>query len=55
MKKIHELQRKIELARLELDEAFLQEDEFEQYYEKSTKLDELIEEYLKRKERFLHK
>ena len=55
MKKIHELQRKIELARLELDEAFLQEDEFEQYYVKSTKLDELIEEYLERKERFLHK
>ena len=55
MKKIHELQRKIELARLELDEALLQKDEFAQYYEKSTKLDELIEEYLERKERFLHK
>lgn len=55
MKKIHELQRKIELARQELDEALLQEDEFEQYYEKSTKLDELIEEYLEKKERFIHK
>lgn len=55
MKKIHELQKKIELARLDLEEALLQEDEFEQYYEKSTKLDELIEEYMERKERFLHK
>ncbi len=30
MKKIHELQKKIESARHELDEAFLQKDEFEQ-------------------------
>lgn len=51
MKKIYELQKKIENARQELDEAFLQEDKFEIYYEKSTKLDKLIEEYLERKEK----
>lgn len=50
MKKIYELQRRIETARIELDEALLQKDEFEYYYEKSTKLDKLIEEYLERKE-----
>lgn len=50
MKRIYELQKKIETARHELNEAFLQEDKFEQYYEKSTKLDKLIEEYLERKE-----
>lgn len=51
MKKIYELQKKIEYARQELDEALLQKDEFEDYYEKSTKLDKLIEEYLERKEK----
>lgn len=50
MKKIYELQKKIESARNELDKALLQEDKFEDYYEKSTKLDKLIEEYLERKE-----
>lgn len=50
MKNIYELQKRIETARHELDEAFLQEDKFERYYEKSTKLDKLIEEYLERKE-----
>lgn len=45
-----ELQMEIELARLELDEALLQEDEFEEYYQKSTRLDKLIEEYLEMKE-----
>lgn len=51
MEKICELQKRIEYARRELDEAFLQKDEFELYYEKSTKLDKLIEEYLERKEK----
>ncbi len=50
MKGISELQKRIENARNELDEALLQEDEFEDYYEKSTKLDKLIEEYLETKE-----
>ena len=51
MKRIYELQKKIETARHELDESFLKQDEFEHYYEKSTKLDKLIEEYLERKEK----
>lgn len=51
MKRIYELQKKIETARHELDEALLKEDEFEYYYEKSTRLDKLIEEYLERKEK----
>ena len=50
MKQISEIQKKIEAARRELDEALLQEDEFVSYYEKSTRLDKLIEEYLERKE-----
>ena len=50
MKTIYELQKKIETARRELDQAFLQEDKFELYYEKSTRLDKLIEEYLEKKE-----
>lgn len=50
MRDMTELQTEIELARLELDEALLQEDEFEEYYEKSTRLDKLIEEYLEMKE-----
>lgn len=51
MKKIYELQKKIETARTELDEALLQQDEFEEYYGKSTKLDKLIEEYVEWKEK----
>ena len=54
MKRIYELQKKIETARHELDEAFLQEDEFDNYYEKSTKLDKLIEEYLEIKREAIH-
>lgn len=49
MEKIYELQKRIENARQELDKALLQKNEFEDYYEKSTKLDKLIEEYLDRK------
>lgn len=50
MKKIAELQKKIELVRLELNEAFSKNREFEQYYQISTELDALIEEYIERKE-----
>ena len=46
-----ELQRKIEKLRLELVEALLQRDKFENYYQKSTELDKLIEEYLERTEK----
>lgn len=51
MEGIYELQRKIESVRSELNEALLQRDEFENYYEKSTRLDKLIEEYLEQTER----
>ena len=45
-----ELLREIESVRSELNESFLQNDEFEEYYRKSTELDKLIEEYLERKQ-----
>lgn len=51
MERMRQLQREIESVRLELDEALLQEDEFENYYQKSTELDKLIEEYLETKEK----
>ena len=50
MKQISEIQKKIEAARRELDEALLQKDEFISYYEKSIRLDKLIEEYLEQNE-----
>lgn len=50
MERMEQLQQQIESARLKLDEALLQQDEFEYYYQKSTELDKLIEEYLERKE-----
>lgn len=51
MKRLFELQRQIETVRMELDEALLHENGFECYYEKSTTLDKLIEEYLEAKEK----
>ena len=51
MRKLYELRKEIETARLELEKSLLQEDDFECYYEKSTKLDKLIEEYLESKEK----
>lgn len=51
MKNICELQKKIETARMELEQALSQQGEFECCYEKSTALDKLIEEYLDRKEK----
>ena len=51
MEVMEELQRKIESVRLELDEAVLQEDEFDRCYQKSTELDKLIEQYIERKEK----
>ncbi|MBO5524956.1 MAG: Spo0E family sporulation regulatory protein-aspartic acid phosphatase [Roseburia sp.] len=51
MERMKQLQRKIESVRLELDEALLRRDKFESYYEKSTELDKLIEEYVERKEK----
>ena len=49
MNKVKELQKKIEIVRLELDEALLQKDKFDMYYQKSTELDKLIEEYLEKR------
>ena len=51
MEVMEELQRKIESVRLELDEAVVQEDEFDRCYQKSTELDKLIEQYIERKEK----
>ncbi len=51
MKNLQELQQEIESVRLELDQAFLQQDEFDTYYPKSTKLDKLIEEYIETNEK----
>ena len=51
MERMKQLQRKIEKVRLELDVALLQRDKFENYYQKSTELDKLIEEYLERTEK----
>ncbi len=45
-----QLKRKIESVRAELDKSLLQRDEFDSYYQKSTELDKLIEEYLEIKE-----
>ena len=50
MNRIEEIQREIESVRSELNQSFLQNDEFEEYYRKSTDLDKLIEEYLERKQ-----
>lgn len=50
MRKLCDIKREIELARNELDEVVLQEDGIERYYEKSTILDKLIEEYLERED-----
>ena len=50
MNRIYELQKTIVTARHELDEALMQEKRFEYYYEKSTRLDKLIEESVESQE-----
>lgn len=45
MNELEELQEQIERSRIELDNAF-ETGKFEEYYEKSIILDNLIEEYL---------
>ena len=50
MRKLSELQQEIESVRFELDQALLRQDKFDNYYQKSTKLDQLIEEYIEEKE-----
>ena len=51
MRKLSELQQEIESVRFELDQALLRQDKFDNYYQKSTKLDQLIEEYIEETER----
>ena len=51
MRKLSELQQEIESVRFELDQALLRQDKFDNYYKKSTKLDQLIEEYIEETER----
>ena len=51
MRKLSELQQEIESVRFELDQALLRQDKFDNYYQKSTKLDRLIEEYIEETER----
>ena len=46
MRKLNELQQEIESVRFELDQALLRQDKFDNYYQKSTRLDRLIEEYI---------
>lgn len=46
MRKLNELQQRIESVRLELNRAYLQKEEFDYCYQKSLALDKLIEEYL---------
>lgn len=52
MRTLSELEREIHIIRTELEEAYLQHREFEDYYPKSKELDQLINEYmdLKKKE-----
>lgn len=46
MKDLEALLREIESARSQLERALLQNDNFEQYYLQSTKMDKLLEEYI---------
>lgn len=51
MRKLNELQQEIESVRFELDQALLRQDKFDNYYQKSTRLDRLIEEYIEETEK----
>lgn len=46
MKDLEALLKEIESARSQLERALLQNDNFEQYYLQSTKMDKLLEEYI---------
>ena len=46
MRRLEELEREIKQARRELEDALLNQQEFEDYYAKSRRLDELIDEYM---------
>ena len=51
MRKLNELQQEIESVRFELDQALLRQDKFDNYHQKSTRLDRLIEEYIEETEK----
>ena len=51
MRKLNELQQEIESVRFELDQSLLRQDKFDNYYQKSTRLDRLIEEYIEETEK----
>ena len=51
MRKLSELHQEFESGRFELDQALLRQDMFDYYYQISTKLDLLIEEYIEETER----
>lgn len=48
MQSMTELKKEIETVRLELDELLLREEKFDICYQKSTKLDKLIEKYIQK-------
>lgn len=55
MKDLEALLREIESARSQLDRALLQNDNFEQYYLQSTKMDKLLEEYIEATTEKMHR
>ena len=55
MKDLEALLREIESARSQLDRALLQNDNFEQYYLQSTKMDKLLEEYIEETTEKMHR
>lgn len=55
MKDLEALLREIESARSQLERALLQNDNFEQYYLQSTKMDKLLEEYIEATTEKMHR
>lgn len=55
MKDLEALLREIESARSQLDRALLLNDNFEQYYLQSTKMDKLLEEYIEATTEKMHR
>lgn len=46
MNRLEELEKEIKTIRMELEEALLEQQKFDDYYAKSRQLDELIDEYM---------
>lgn len=55
MKDLEALLREIESVRSQLERALLQNDNFEQYYLQSTKMDKLLEEYIEATTEKMHR